>query len=96
MNLISTASLKFYPDNKLSHFRTVIPVNNGLTLDGAWEVALSEIVFPSMMNNITGGGWVEFQNFSRDFHPIITNTGDGLFKSVDIIMNTLEKKLKPS
>ena len=60
MNLISTASPDFYPDNKLSHFKTVIPVNNGLTLDGAWEVALSEIVFPSMMNNITGGGWVEF------------------------------------
>ena len=56
INLISNASMERYPDNTMASFRTSLPVPEGLVLpqDGNWEVAVSEIAHPAMMNNLNG------------------------------------------
>ena len=56
INLISNASMERYPDNSMASFRTCLPIPEGLVLpqDGNWEVAVSEIAHPAIMNNLNG------------------------------------------
>ena len=49
MELSSNASMNVYSDNTFVSFRTALPA--GFVLDGTWEVALSEVVYPSSFNN---------------------------------------------
>ena len=51
INLISNASMATFPENTLSRFTTLLPQQ--LTLTGSWEVALSEIAWPTSIQNIT-------------------------------------------
>ena len=51
--LISNASINTYSDNTLASFRTALPA--GAVLDGTWELALSEVVYPSSFNNVVEG-----------------------------------------
>ena len=51
MHLLSTASLNIFPDYTLSSFKNQLPQN--ISLEGDWRVALSEIVFPSRIQNVT-------------------------------------------
>ena len=93
VNLISNASLNFYPNNKLSSFRTVLPLVNGLELEGAWEVALSEIVFPTMMKNVTDGGYFQFRNKQSDNVLPPMGIGNGIYRSVKDLLDAM---LKPA
>lgn len=95
VNLISNASMCYYPSNKLSSFRTLLPTEKGLDLEGDWEVALSEMVFPTMMKNITDGGIFKFVNSSRDTPIPTLEIGNGLYRSIDEIMDAMFKKLDP-
>lgn len=96
VNLISSASMEYYPDNKLSKFRTVLPMKNGLDLSsGAWEVALSEIVFPAMMNNITDGGEFRFRNYVGDDSIPSQKIGNGSYRSVADVMDAMMDKYSP-
>ena len=58
IELVSNASAQLFPDNTLSSF------TNFLTeqpyLDGQWEVAFSEISYPSMYQNVTEGKFMFF------------------------------------
>ena len=61
VNLVSNASMEVYQDNKLSSFRTLLP-GNGINLPikphgGRWEVALTEINFPTKFYNIQNGSF---------------------------------------
>ena len=51
--LVSNASAQLFPDNTLSTFTNFLPAQ--LNLDGQWEVAISEISYPSMYQNLTEG-----------------------------------------
>ena len=51
--LVSNASAQLFPDNPLSSFANFLPQQ--LKLDGQWEVAISEISYPSMYQNVTEG-----------------------------------------
>ena len=51
IELVSNASAQLFPDNTLSFFTNVLPEQ--LNLDGQWEVAISEISYPSMYRNVT-------------------------------------------
>lgn len=53
MELVSNASSSIYPDNTLASFTNFLPEQ--LFLDGDWEVALLEITYPALYNNITDG-----------------------------------------
>ena len=53
IELVSNASGELFPDNTLSSFTNFSPEQ--LNLEGQWEVAISEISYPSMYQNITEG-----------------------------------------
>ena len=51
LHLLSTASLNIFMDNTLASFKNQLPQN--VSLEGDWCVALSEIIFPSRIHNVT-------------------------------------------
>ena len=53
IELVSNASFNCFPDNTLSSFSNFLPEQ--INLDGQWEVAISELSYPSMYQNITLG-----------------------------------------
>ena len=53
MELVSNASAQLLPHKTLSSFTDFLPEQ--LNLDGQWEVAISEISYPSMYQNVTEG-----------------------------------------
>ena len=64
MELVSNTSVEMFPKNTLSSFTNFLPEQ--LNLEGQWEVAVSEIVYPSMYQNITEGKFKSFdENFSK-------------------------------
>ena len=50
VHLLSTASMNIFGDNTLASFKNQLPQN--ISLEGDWRVALSEIIFPSKINNV--------------------------------------------
>ena len=46
IELVSNASSNLFPNNTLSSFTSFLPEQ--VILDGQWEVAISEISYPSM------------------------------------------------
>ena len=53
IQLVSNASMRLHPENSLSSFINFLPEQ--IALDGEWEVALSEIIFPSTIHNVVDG-----------------------------------------
>ena len=53
IELSSNPSMSIYSDNTLASFRTALPAV--VVLDGTWEVALSEVVYPSSFHNVVEG-----------------------------------------
>ena len=53
VELVSNASPQLFPNNTLSSFTVFLPEQ--VNLDGQWEVAISEISYPSMYQNVTEG-----------------------------------------
>ena len=89
IELVSNASAQLFPDNTLSSFTNFLPEQ--LNLDGQREVAISEISYPSMYQNVTEGKCMFFdKKFSKssEFYYL----EPGLYPSItDIVeaMNTL-------
>ena len=55
VELHSYASSKIYPQNTIASFTNVLP--DQINLKGEWEVALTDICFPSKFFNITEGSF---------------------------------------
>ena len=53
IELVSNLSAQLFPDNTLSSFTNFLPEQ--MKLEGQWEVAISEISYPSMYQNVTEG-----------------------------------------
>ena len=53
IELVSNASGELFPDNTLTSFTNFLP--ELVNLEGQWEIAISEIFYPSMYQNITEG-----------------------------------------
>ena len=53
IELVSNASSQLFPNNTLSSFTNFLPEQ--VDLDGQWEVAISEISYLSMYQNLTEG-----------------------------------------
>ena len=51
VNVISSASMNIFPENTLASFRNFF--SEALILQGDWRVALTEIIFPSQIANVT-------------------------------------------
>ena len=86
---VSNASGVLFPDNTLSSFTNFLPEQ--VNLEGQWEVAISEISYPSMYQNITEGYFKFFdEKLSKSMSTY--NLETGLYTSItDIVgaMNTL-------
>ena len=78
-----------FPDNTLSSLTNFLPEQ--VNLEGQWEVAISEISYPSMYQNMTEGYFKYFEEkFSKSTSTY--NLEPGLYTSMtDIVeaMNTL-------
>ena len=89
IELVSNASGELFPDNTLSSFTNFLPEQ--VDLEGQWEVAISEISYPSMYQNITEG---KFKYFDEKLSKSMSTYSlePGLYTSItDIVeaMNTL-------
>ena len=87
--MVSNASGELFPGNTLSSFTNFLPEQ--VNLEGQWEVAISEISYPSMYQNVTEGFSKFFdEKFSKSTSTY--NLEHGLYTSItDIVeaMNTL-------
>ena len=50
VQLISTASMKYFPDNTLATFRNFC--TEKIALDGDWRVPFPKLLFPTKLNNV--------------------------------------------
>ncbi len=66
VNLVSTSCKNYYAQNNASLFRIQLP--SPISLDGNWEVALTEITYPNNWNNllVTFDATFLFENFAAD------------------------------
>ena len=58
IELVSNASGEMFPDNTLSSLTNFSPEQ--LNLERQWEVAISEVSYPSMYQNLTEGNFKFF------------------------------------
>ena len=92
IELVSNASGELFPDNTLSSFTNFLPEQ--VNSEGQWEVAFSEISYPSMYQNITEG---KFKFFDK---KLLKSTSTyrfepGLYNSITYIveaMNTINQE----
>ena len=93
IELVSNASGELFPDNTLSSFTNFLPEQ--LNLEGQWEVAISEISYPSIYQNITENTTEgKFKFFDEKLSKSMSTYSiePGLYTSItDIVepMNTL-------
>ena len=92
IELVSTASSQLLPNNTLSSF-TIILLEQ-VNLDGQWEVAVSEISYPSMYQNFTEGKFMfHDEKLSKTTEAYYLEPG--LYSSITEIveaMNTLKQE----
>ena len=92
IELVSNASGELFPDNTLSSFTNFLIEQ--VILEWQWEVAISEISYPSMYQNTTEGYFKIFdEKFSKSTSTY--NLEPGLYTSItDIVeaMNTFIQK----
>ena len=86
IELVSNASGKMFPDNTLSSSTNFLPEQ--LNLEGHWEVAISEISYPSMYQNIMEGKLKFFHEKLSKFTSTY-NLEPGLYPSITDIVETM-------
>ena len=89
--LVSNASGEMFPDNTLSSFTNFLPEQ--VNLEGQWEVAISDISYPLMYQNITEGKFKFFdENFSKSTSTY--NLEPGLYTSVTDIVEAMNRLIQ--
>ena len=89
---VSIASAPLFPDKTVSSFTNFLPEQ--LNLEGQWEVAISEISYSSMYQNVTEGKFMFFEkklSKSSEFYYL----EPGVYPSITNIveaMNTLNQE----
>ena len=92
--MVSNASGELFPVNTLSSFTNFLPEQ--VNLEGQWEVAISDISYPSMYQNITEG-YFKFFDEKLSKSTSTYNLEPGLYTFItDIVeaMNTLIQERK--
>ena len=89
--LVSNASGELFSDNTLSSSTNFLPEQ--LNLEGQWEVAISEISYPSMYQNITEGNFKFFdKNLSKSTSTY--NLKPGLYTSITDIAEAMNRLIQ--
>ena len=89
LGLVFNASEELFSGNTLSSFTNFL--REQVNLEGQWEIAISEISYPSMYQNITEG-YFKFFDEKLSKSTSTYNLESGLYTSItDIVeaMNTL-------
>ena len=91
IELVSEASGELFPDNTLSSFTNFLPEQ--LNLEGQGEVAISEISYPSMYQNITEG---KFKFFDEKLSKSAStySLGPGLYTSITDIVEAMNRLIQ--
>ena len=88
IELVSNASFICYPNNSLSSFTNFLPEQKHLK--GEWEVAISEISYPSLYQNVTEGKFTFVdgrESFEEKRKIVPMSIEPGLYPSiVDIVV----------
>ena len=86
IELVSNASAQLFPDNTLSSVTNFLPEQ--LNLDGQWEVAISEISYPSIYQNVKEGKFMfSDKNVSKSFEFFYLEPG--LYPSITDIFGAM-------
>ena len=93
VELVSNVSFDCYPNNTLSSFINFLPEH--FNLEGEWEVALTELSYPSLYQSITDGKFFYLDAATPDTKPSDYYTIDaGLYPSISDIVNEMNKKIQ--
>ena len=92
VELVSNSSFDCYPNNTLSSFTNFLPQQ--ISLDGEWEVAITELSYPSLYQNRTEGNFY-LDEATPDTKPSDYYTLDpGLYPSISEIVNEMNRKIQ--
>ena len=93
VELVSNASFDCYPNNTLICFTNFLPEQ--FNLDGEWEVAITELSYPSLYQNITEGKFFYLDKSTPDTKPSDYYTLDpGLYPSISDNVNEMNRKIQ--
>ena len=91
LHLPSNSSLDKFPNNTLTEYRVGLPQT--ITLEGDWEVALTEIHYPHSWNNVQGNFMNRFYLRNQDvggvWEPLITPPGH--YSSIEDILKKMNE-----
>ena len=95
IELVSNAYFNCYPNKSFSSFTNFLPER--IHLKGEWEVAISEISYPSLYQNVTGGKFTfvdgrENPEEKRKIQPM--HVEPGLYPSIVDIVVALNDKVR--
>ena len=91
IELVSNASSELFPNITLSPFTNYLPEE--VNLEGRWEVAVSEISYPSMYQNVTEGNVLFHDNVlskTKDYYYL----EPGLYHSITDIVEAMDSLIQ--
>ena len=91
IELVSNASGELFPNNRLSSFRYFLPEQPNL--ERQWEVAISEISYPSMYRNIREGKF-KFFDIKLSKSTSTYNLEPGLYTSITDIVEAMNRLIQ--
>ena len=93
IELVPNASAQLFPDNTLSSFTNFLPEQ--LNLEGQWEVAFSELSYPSIYQNVTAGKFMFFdKKFSKssEFYYLDPGLYPSITDIVEVVNTFVQEK----
>ena len=91
IELVSNASGELFPDNTLSSFTNFLPEQ--VNLEVQWEIAISEISYPSMYQKITEGNF-KFFDEKLSISTSAYNLEPGLYTSFGDFVEAINKLIQ--
>ena len=91
LHLPSNSSLDKFPQNTLTEYRVSLPQT--ITLEGEWEVALTEIHYPHSWNNVQGNFLNRFLLRNREQREVweVITIPPGHYSSIDDLITTINE-----
>ena len=93
IELVSNASFDIYPNNTLSAFSNFLA--ESIELRGQWEVALAEISYPCLYNNITEGTFTYVYKRIHSGKQLWDNEKlklpSGMYNTIDEVIEEIDK-----
>ena len=93
VELVSNATFDCYPNITLSSFTNFLPEQ--INLEGEWEVAITELSYPSLYQNITDGKFCYLDAATQGTKPSDYYKIDArLYPSISDVVNEMNKKIQ--